>query len=203
MLTMVGLGKPTMPPNALKQRIQVLPSQRLVKVQPGDLRFNFCPVRTSMAEELEHLLGKCRKYVLNEHLRPMVGKASLKLPYLEIAMHPNHVSLALVTNALVLTRQKPTMVDVKPTMLTMVGSGRPATGRIRAPPLARAGKACQASAALMPFFPLPHRHSREGGNPDVACTFPGGGVLGKAGIPGAIRAVLSGSPGGWLSCRGW
>lgn len=122
MLIMVGSGKPTMLPNALKKRIQALRGERLDKAQLGALLLKLCQVRAFTAEELEHLLGKSRKYLLNEHLRPMVREGALKLLYPESAKHPHQAYLVPAIDPAVLTGQEPTMLDEKPTMLTMVGS---------------------------------------------------------------------------------
>ena len=128
MLTMVGSGKPTMLPKALKQRIQALRGQRLDKAELGAVLLKLCQVRAFTAEELEHLLGKSRKYLLNEHLRPMVREGALKLLYPESAKHPHQAYLVPASDPAVLTGQEPTMLDEKPTMLTMVGLGSPEGG---------------------------------------------------------------------------
>lgn len=93
MLTMVGSDKPSKLPKALKQRIQSVRGERLDKAQLGALLLELCQVRAFTAEELEHLLGKSRKYLLNEHLRPMVREGALKLLYPESAHHPHQAYL--------------------------------------------------------------------------------------------------------------
>lgn len=81
-------------PEDLAAQTRAQRSQR----QPRDvlraLLFKLCECRPWTAEELETLIGKHRKYLMTEHIRPLVQAGQLKLRYPESTRHPHQAYVA-------------------------------------------------------------------------------------------------------------
>lgn len=75
-------------PAELRDRVHAAAGRRLRESELRRLIHDLCGHGPYTAEQLEYLLGRSRKYLMNQHIRPMVRAGELIMRYPETAKHP-------------------------------------------------------------------------------------------------------------------
>jgi hypothetical protein len=81
-------------PSDLAAQTRAQRGQRQPREALQALLLKLCECQPFAAEELETLLDKHRKYLMTEHIRPLVLAGKLRLRYPESAKHPHQAYVA-------------------------------------------------------------------------------------------------------------